>query len=105
PYAHLGGSPHHGPAQDPHLVRRRLPGTRSMTAMARFPVSKVAVGVLVGGGILLVVAANWHLVQVAVRSEPDCVAHVRPGEAPLGEQRYGAARSACRPAPAVDGRK
>lgn len=74
-------------------------------AMPKLPAGKVAVGLVVAGGVLLVVVANWHLVHVAVRSQPECVVHVRLGEAAGGDQRYGAARSACRPEPAVDGRK
>ncbi len=43
-------------------------------------------------GILLVVAANAHLVYVAVSSQPDCVEHLKS----VGEGgRYRAAKSAC----------
>lgn len=55
---------------------------------------KVAVGLLVGGAIVLLAVANGHLVYVAVTSQPDCVAHLKPGEtAPAGS--FTAARSAC----------
>lgn len=51
-----------------------------------------------GGGLLLFGAANAHLVYVAMRSQPDCVDHVRPGQAKDGEAtRFGAAKSACAP--------
>ena len=43
-------------------------------------------------GILLVAAANAHLVYVAVSSQPDCVQHLKS----VGENgRYRAAKSAC----------
>ena len=74
-------------------------------AMSRLPAGKVAIGLLVAGVILLVAAANWHLVHVAIRSQPECVAHVRPGEAAGGDQRFSAAASACRPDPVADRRK
>jgi hypothetical protein len=50
----------------------------------------------VAGGLLIVAAANAHLLYVAVTSQPDCVAHARPGDAsPTGS--YRAAKSACSP--------
>lgn len=52
-----------------------------------------AVWLLVPAALLLIVAANAHLVYVAVTSQPDCVAHLKePGTAP-GE--YRAARPSC----------
>ena len=43
---------------------------------------------------LLLVLANVQLVWLAVESQPDCVAHVKPGTA--GESgAYSAARSSC----------
>jgi len=43
-------------------------------------------------GILLVAAANVHLVYVAVSSQPECVDHLKS----VGEDgRYRAAKSAC----------
>lgn len=49
--------------------------------------------VLIAGAILaLFVAANAHLVYVAVKSQPDCVPHVKTS----GDgDRFRAARSAC----------
>ena len=50
----------------------------------------------VAGGLLIVAAANAHLLYVAVTSQPDCVDHVRSGDAtPAGS--YRAAKSACSP--------
>lgn len=59
---------------------------------------KTLVWLLVGAGLLLVAAANAHLVYVAVNSQPDCVTHVRAGEAPVAHGKFSAARSACAPA-------
>src|SRR5262249_14760957 len=56
---------------------------------------RVAV-ILVAGGLLIVAAANAHLLYVAVTSQPDCVAHARPGEA-ASAGSYRAAQSACSP--------
>nr|WP_295469278.1 hypothetical protein [Mesorhizobium sp.] len=47
---------------------------------------------LVPTGLLLVAAANAHLVYVAVRSQPDCVPHLKEAGA---AGNYRAAKSAC----------
>ena len=62
-----------------------------MTASVR---GKVAVGLLVTAGVALLAVANGHLVYVAVTSQPDCVAHVKAGEA-ASAGSFSAARSAC----------
>lgn len=55
---------------------------------------RVTLGLLVAAGTALFLAANGHLVYVAMTSQPDCVAHVKPGQgAPAGS--FTAARSAC----------
>jgi hypothetical protein len=52
------------------------------------------VGLLVAAGAAVFLAANGHLIYVAMTSQPDCVSHVKPGEAaPAGA--LSAARSAC----------
>lgn len=51
---------------------------------------------LVGAVLALVIGANWHLVYVAVTSQPDCVAHVRGGAAG-GTGTFSAAKSSCTP--------
>jgi hypothetical protein len=53
------------------------------------------IGVLIGAGLLLVAAANWHLVHVATTSQPDCVAHLRAGSGQPGQ--FSAAKSSCTP--------
>lgn len=54
------------------------------------------VGALIAAGLLLVAAANWHLVHVAVTSQPDCVAHLRAGGGQSSGQ-FSAAKSSCTP--------
>jgi hypothetical protein len=47
--------------------------------------------------LLVLFAANGHLVYVAMTSQPDCVDHVRQGEMSAMQTRFSAARSACSP--------
>jgi hypothetical protein len=53
------------------------------------------VGLIVAAGALLFALANAHLVYVAVTSQPDCVAHVGPGESAAGMGSFSAAKPAC----------
>lgn len=46
----------------------------------------------VGLGLMVLIAANVHLVYVAVESAPDCVLHAKEAD---GTGTYRAARSAC----------
>jgi hypothetical protein len=48
---------------------------------------------LIAAGVLLLVAANVHLVYVAVMSQPDCVPHAK--EVGVDGAPSRAARSAC----------
>ena len=70
-----------------------------MTALAptvrRKRMSKAAIWLLVGAGLLLVAAANWQLVAVAIRSQPDCVAHLPLGDGKAVPGRFSAAESSC----------
>ena len=50
---------------------------------------------MIASGLLLVVAANAHLVYVASVSRPDCVAHLRQGEGSSELGRFSAAQSSC----------
>lgn len=45
-------------------------------------------------GLIVLVAANAHLVYVAVSTQPDCVAHVRHGQG-NGTTSFSAATSSC----------
>lgn len=56
---------------------------------------RLAIGLAIGGGLLLLAGANWHLVHVAISSQPDCVPHLRQGEGEGRPGAYSAARSAC----------
>jgi hypothetical protein len=56
-----------------------------------------AIWLLVGLALLLLVAANGHLVYVAVTSQTDCVVHIRQGEGNGAHERFSAARSSCTP--------
>lgn len=54
--------------------------------------------ILIGAAIVLAVmgiflAANAHLLYVALLSQPDCVAHAKSGEAVAGQ--FSAAKSSC----------
>ena len=60
---------------------RKMNSVRLLTVLA----ISAAVAVFVG--------ANVHLVYVALASQPDCVAHVKPGTS--GPGTFSAAKSAC----------
>jgi hypothetical protein len=70
--------------------------TAALQAGRRRRTSRTAIGLIVASLVLLLLAANAHLVYVAVTSQPDCVAHLKQGDAgPSGTFR--AAKSACSP--------
>ena len=54
----------------------------------------------VGLGLIVLAAANAHLLYVAVSSQPDCVAHLRHGEG-NGTTSFSAATSSCSSKPSV----
>ena len=58
---------------------------------------KVAIWLLAGVGLVALVVANGHLLYVALTSQPDCVAHIRPGEGSGPHSRFSAAKSSCTP--------
>lgn len=59
--------------------------------------SRLTVWLLVAAGLALVIGANWHLVYVAVKSQPECVTHLRPGDSDGARGTFSAAKSACSP--------
>jgi hypothetical protein len=63
-----------------------------MKTLAGVPRRKAIVWFCVAGGLLLLAAANGHLVYVAALSQPDCVPHARQVQV-VGE--YRAAISSC----------
>jgi hypothetical protein len=58
---------------------------------------RLSLWLLVAAGLALVIGANWHLVYVAVTSQPDCVAHVRTGAGDGARGSFSAAQSSCSP--------
>jgi len=68
-------------------------------SIGRSPARKAAIWLAAAAGLLLIAGANAHLVYVAATSQPECVAHVRPGEGGGPRGSFGAAKSACAPQP------
>lgn len=66
----------------------------SVLPLRRFR-TRTVVGLSLLAAVLLLAGANAHLVYVAVTSQPDCVDHVRQGDAEKGAFR--AAKSSCTP--------
>jgi hypothetical protein len=58
---------------------------------------RLGLWLLIFAGLLLVGGANWHVVYVATRSQPDCVAHLRPGSSDGKQGLFSAAQSSCTP--------
>lgn len=52
-------------------------------------------GLAVAAGIALLVLANAHFVYVAVGSQPECVAHLKAGDAAAGSALFSAAKPSC----------
>ncbi|MGZ8335812.1 MAG: hypothetical protein ACXWU1_04030 [Allosphingosinicella sp.] len=57
--------------------------------------SRLGLGLLVALVAVLLLLANAHLIWVAVRSQPDCAAHVRSGDADRPSGSYAAAKPSC----------
>lgn len=53
------------------------------------------IGVAVAAGAVLLVLANAHLVYVAVSSQPECVDHLKAGDAAPGAGQFSAAKPSC----------
>ena len=58
---------------------------------------RLSLWLLVAASLALVIGANWHLVYVAVTSQPDCVAHIRTGAGDGARGSFSAAQSSCSP--------
>ncbi len=52
--------------------------------------------------VAVVLAANAHLIYVAISSQPACVTHIRQGEGSADLGRFSAAESSCSPRPQGD---
>jgi hypothetical protein len=61
-----------------------------VTKRAKWPLLAWSLAAVV---LLVVAAANAHLVYVAVESQPECVAHLKEAGSQAGE--YRAAKPAC----------
>jgi hypothetical protein len=59
--------------------------------------SRTALWLAVAAGLLLVIGGNAHLFAVAVTSQPDCIAHLPPGEGDGRRGAFSAAQSSCAP--------
>lgn len=68
-----------------------------MRARAFLPSQKTVFKLSIGVGLILLMAANLHLVYVATISQPDCVAHARQKDDISGRGQFRAAVSSCRP--------
>lgn len=63
---------------------------------SRRRVTRTMIGLVAAGLVVLLLAANAHLLYVSVASQPDCVAHLKQGGAALAGS-FRAAASACTP--------
>jgi hypothetical protein len=54
---------------------------------------RAAIWLAIGAALALLGAANWHLVYVAIASQPDCVPHVRQSDG--SADTFRAAVSSC----------
>jgi hypothetical protein len=61
--------------------------------------TRLIVWLAVTAGLLVVAGANWHLVHVAMTSQPDCIEHLRPGHGDAERGLFSAAQSSCSPKP------
>lgn len=68
-----------------------------MLAQTSWLSQKTRLWLLIGAGLLLLIAANSHLVYVAMVSQPDCVAHLRQADdkREIEHGRFRAAISSC----------
>jgi hypothetical protein len=70
---------------------------KATAAPTRVASTRFALWLIVGCGLLLLAAANIHLVYVATTTEPGCVAHAAQGKADAARGRFAAAQSSCTP--------
>jgi hypothetical protein len=70
---------------------------KATAAPTRAAGNRLALWLIVACGLMLLAAANVHLVYVATTSEPGCVAHVAQGQADAARGELAAAQSSCTP--------
>lgn len=68
--------------------------TGPTTAINRLKI-KPMIGLLIAFGFVLFIAANAHLLYVAISSQPECVTHLRHGEGKVIGSSFSAAVSSC----------
>lgn len=68
-----------------------------VTTHAKYSAIRPLTKLLIGFGVVLLVAANGHLLYVAMTSQPDCVDHVRGGQTNENSAGFSAAKSSCSP--------
>lgn len=70
-----------------------------MTELTRLPGARelLFIRVVISTAVLALIAANAHLVYVAVMSQPDCVQHIHGGDVVPGRGGFSAAQSSCGP--------
>lgn len=68
---------------------------RAIGLRSRRPSPRLLAGLAVAAGAALLVLANAHFVYVAVSSQPDCVAHLKTGDAAIGSGLFSAAKPSC----------
>ncbi|QUS37448.1 hypothetical protein RPMA_00100 [Tardiphaga alba] len=68
-----------------------------MALVSRRLKARTLIWLSVAAGLLLLVAANAHLVYVAFASQPDCIDHVKRGVAVAASGQFSAASSSCTP--------
>jgi uncharacterized membrane protein len=68
------------------------------------PGTAIRLWTLLAAAVALVLAANAHLVYVAIKSQPACVTHLEQGKGDAARGLFSAADSSCSPAAAGAGR-
>jgi uncharacterized membrane protein len=66
------------------------------------PRTAIRLWLLLAVAVAVVVAANAHLVYVAIMSQPACLAHLKQGEGDASRGLFSAAESSCSPPTAVN---
>ena len=70
-------------------------GSDEKTPAIRNPTARIGVKLIVALGLLVVVAANAHLVYVAFTSRPACVGHLKERDGASRPGSFRAAASSC----------
>ncbi|BEV46465.1 hypothetical protein [Afipia carboxidovorans] len=58
---------------------------------------RLAMWIIASAIVLVVAMANWHLVYVAMTSQPECVSHLKLGSNGAASGAFSAAKSSCTP--------